>query len=155
MDNLKISDIMALIDKVAASNLAEFRLQAGGTELVLKKLPAATATAASTAVPAVSVSQPAEEEKVPAAAAAVTSDTGSENIGAPVLGTFYRSSEPGGEPYVNVGSHVEAGQVVGLVEVMKLFNEVKAPAAGEIVAVLAEDGEMVEYGQPLFQLKRA
>jgi acetyl-CoA carboxylase biotin carboxyl carrier protein len=56
---------------------------------------------------------------------------------------------------VNVGSHVEAGQVVGLVEVMKLFNEVKAPAAGEIVAVLAEDGEMVEYGQPLFQLKRA
>ena len=155
MDNLKISDIMALIDKVAASNLAEFRLQADGTELVLKKLPAATATAASTAVPAVSVSQPAEEEKVPAAAAAVTSDTGRENIGAPVLGTFYRSSEPGGEPYVNVGSHVEAGQVVGLVEVMKLFNEVKAPAAGEIVAVLAEDGEMVEYGQPLFQLKRA
>ncbi|MEE6263200.1 acetyl-CoA carboxylase biotin carboxyl carrier protein [Plantactinospora sonchi] len=73
-------------------------------------------------------------------------------VPAPLVGTFYRSPEPGGPPFVEVGDRVEAGQVVGIVEAMKLMNEVVADQPGRVVEVLVRDGEPVEFGQPLIAL---
>jgi len=74
-------------------------------------------------------------------------------VTAPLVGTFYRSPEPGADPFVEVGGTVEADQTVGIVEAMKLMNPVKAPQAGTVAAIHVEDGEMVEYGQSLLDLE--
>ncbi|MDP9429018.1 MAG: hypothetical protein M3Q47_09155 [Actinomycetota bacterium] len=72
-----------------------------------------------------------------------------------MVGVFYRSPEPGAPPFVAAGSRIEAGATLGLVEVMKMFTSVTAPAGGEVVEVLAGNDEFVEYGQPLFRLRPA
>jgi acetyl-CoA carboxylase biotin carboxyl carrier protein len=75
-------------------------------------------------------------------------------VTAPLVGTFYRAPEPGAEPFVEVGSAVEADQTVGIVEAMKLMNPVKAGGPGTVVAILAENGQMVEFDEPLIELTR-
>lgn len=74
-------------------------------------------------------------------------------INAPMVGTFYKSPSPDEGPYVQVGSRVEADTTVCILEAMKLFNEIQAEVSGEITEILVEDGQMVEYGQPLFKVK--
>lgn len=76
-------------------------------------------------------------------------------VRAPVVGTFYRASEPGAPPFVAVGDLIRPGQVVGIVEAMKLMNEVTADQAGRVVEVLVDDGQPVEYDQPLIALEPA
>jgi acetyl-CoA carboxylase biotin carboxyl carrier protein len=82
-------------------------------------------------------------------------DTKSDNltIKAPIVGTFYRKPSPDDDPYVSVGQSVEKGQVVCLIEAMKIFNEIKSTISGKIVNVLIEDGQPVEYDQPLFEVE--
>ena len=75
-------------------------------------------------------------------------------VTAPLVGTFYRAPEPGAEPFVEVGSTVEADQTVGIVEAMKLMNPVKAGEPGTVAAIHAENGQMVEFGEPLIELTR-
>lgn len=75
-------------------------------------------------------------------------------IRSPIVGTFYRSSSPTSEPFVKIGDHVEPDSVVCIIEAMKLMNEIQAEMSGEIVRVLVENGQPVEYGQPLFGVKR-
>lgn len=74
-------------------------------------------------------------------------------VSAPVVGVFYAAPEPGAPPFVEVGSRVEAGATMGLVEVMKMFNSVTADVAGEVVEVLVGNDEFVEFGQPLFLVR--
>lgn len=74
-------------------------------------------------------------------------------IRAPMLGTFYRSPKPGADPFVAVGSHVEPDTVIGIIEVMKLMNSAAAGVSGEVVEILAQDGELVEYDQPLMRVR--
>lgn len=74
-------------------------------------------------------------------------------INAPMVGTFYKSPSPDEGPYVQVGSKVESDTTVCILEAMKLFNEIQAEVSGEITEILVEDGQMVEYGQPLFKVK--
>ena len=76
-------------------------------------------------------------------------------VAAPMLGVFFRAPQPGAPNFVEVGSHVEEGATLGLVEVMKMYNGVASPAAGEVVEVLVANEEFVEYGQPLFRLRPA
>ncbi|MBE3577105.1 MAG: acetyl-CoA carboxylase biotin carboxyl carrier protein [Limnochordales bacterium] len=71
-------------------------------------------------------------------------------VTAPIVGTFYRAPSPGAEPFVSVGDHIEVGQTLCIIEAMKLMNEIQAEVAGRVVAVTAEDGQPVEYGQTLF-----
>ncbi|WFE55275.1 acetyl-CoA carboxylase biotin carboxyl carrier protein [Micromonospora sp. WMMD1155] len=103
---------------------------------------------ASTVVPA----SPAAEEP---AASAPPPVPGRAAVRAPIVGTFYRSPEPGARPFVTVGDLVRPGQPVAIVEAMKLMNEVTADRAGRVVAVLVEDGQSVEYDQPLVELDPA
>lgn len=77
---------------------------------------------------------------------------GLNTIDAPMVGTFYRAPEPGGKPFVEVGDQIRPGQVIGIVEAMKLMNQVTADRAGTVVELLAGDGEPVEFGQPLLRL---
>lgn len=72
---------------------------------------------------------------------------------APTLGTFYAASEPGAEPFVQVGQQVQQDRIVCILEAMKLFNEVKAGCDGEIVEIYVKDGDFIEYGQPLFRIR--
>src|SRR5690625_2505305 len=74
-------------------------------------------------------------------------------ITSPMVGTFYRKPSPESDNYVDIGDKIDESTIVCIVEAMKLFNEIEAEVAGEIVAVLVEDGELVEYGQPLFKVK--
>ena len=74
-------------------------------------------------------------------------------IKSPIVGTFYSAASPGADPYVSAGSRVEPGQVLCIIEAMKLMNEIESDVAGEVVRVLAENGQPVEYGQPLFGIR--
>jgi acetyl-CoA carboxylase biotin carboxyl carrier protein len=83
------------------------------------------------------------------------SGAGHDHVTSPVVGTFYRAPEPGAEPFVTVGDHIEEGQVVGIVEAMKLMNPVTAGVGGEVVEILAENAQPVEFGQPLIAVQPA
>jgi len=100
-----------------------------------------------------------EREPEPAAPApsgpAAASPNGAASIDAPMLGTFYRASAPGEQPFVDVGSQVDPDTVVCLIEVMKMMNSVKAGVRGTVVEVCASNAELVEYGEPLFRVDPA
>lgn len=90
-------------------------------------------------------------ESAPAAPAAPAADN-SKTIDAPIVGVFYAASAPGKAPYVSTGKKVKKGDIVCIIEAMKCMNEIQAEEDGEIVEVLVKDGELVEYGQPLFKI---
>ena len=75
-------------------------------------------------------------------------------IPSPIVGTFYRSASPNSDPFVKIGSNVEPDSVVCIIEAMKLMNEIQADTSGEVVKIYVENGQPVEYGQPLFGIKR-
>jgi acetyl-CoA carboxylase biotin carboxyl carrier protein len=106
--------------------------------------PAATAPISAT--PPSSVSTPSTTE---------TSDGNVSYITSPFVGTFYRSPNPESAPFVDVGTHVKKGQVLCIVEAMKLMNEIESEVTGTIVALLVENGQPVEYGEPLFKIKQS
>ena len=107
-------------------------------------LGGAAPAAAPAAVPATpDPASPAPPEEAPAA----------EAINSPMVGTFYRSSSPDADPFIRVGDRVEEGTVVCILEAMKVMNEIQAEKSGEIAEVLVENGEPVEFGQPLFLLR--
>ena len=90
----------------------------------------------------------------PESASSVKSvDAGTIEIKSPMVGTFYRASSPGAKPFVDVGEEIHPGDVVCIIEAMKLMNEIKAEIGGHVVEILVENGEPVEFGQPLFLVK--
>ena len=142
----EIKELMALLEN---SSLSALEVKQDDVKVRLEK-PAVT-VAAPIAVPAPA---PAAAP-VPAAAsapAAAPADTG-KAINAPIVGVFYAAPSPDSEPYVSVGKRVKKGDVVCIIEAMKCMNEIQAEEDGEITAVLATNGELVEYGQPLFAIK--
>ena len=145
------ADLLALIDRLAGllerSDLAELEVEAGGTGLVLRKPIAIAATAA------VATAPPAAEGVAPAAAAPEAPPLAVRPaITAPLTGIYYASPAPGSAPYVQVGGEVAVGQVIGLIEAMKLFNEIKSDLAGRVVKVVAENGALVKARQPLIEV---
>lgn len=100
----------------------------------------------------VELAEPTGPAPQPDATAEPDSPTGGVLVTAPLVGTFYRAPEPGADPFVEVGSPVEVDQTVGIVEAMKLMNPVKAAKAGTVTAIHAENGQMVEFDQPLVEL---
>lgn len=164
---LKVQEIRELIKLVDQSSIDEFSYEIDGSKIKMKKksagqqvtfeptkvvteAPVVTETPVQTATttPVVQVDEPktSKEENV-------QEDTNLHKITSPMVGTFYQKSSPEADVYVKPGSKVTKDSVVCIVEAMKLFNEIEAEVNGEIVEVLAKDGQLVEYGQPLFLVK--
>ncbi len=160
----KIQEIREIIKLVDASTIDEFVYEADGAKVKLKKNIGAVEVVAPKAVaaaPAPVVEQPKAETPAPAApvkeeapAAAPVADTADlHKITSPMVGTFYQAPNPDSPAYVKVGDKVGDETIVCIVEAMKLFNEIEAEIKGEIVEILVQDGQLVEYGQPLFLVK--
>ncbi|WP_208588322.1 acetyl-CoA carboxylase biotin carboxyl carrier protein [Gracilibacillus suaedae] len=163
---LTIQEINQLIEKLDQSTIEEFSYEASGAKIKLKKN---TGDAKTHIVPQPVVQQ---QETVPQPKAETTTkpelteaaETKEEpqsnadydhEIVSPMVGTFYSSPSPDKPVYVQVGDQVNEDSIVCIVEAMKLFNEIEADVNGTITEILAENGELVEYGQPLFRIKKA
>lgn len=164
---MKMHEIREIIKLIDQSSIQEFNLETEGAKVSLKKsngtetivvtqpavqAPVAAPVAHIPAQPVVAAA-PVAAEAPKAAAVQATDDANLHKIVSPMVGTFYSAPEPGKPAYVQAGDKVNASKVVCIVEAMKLFNEIEAEVSGEIVKVLVEDGQLVEYGQALFLVK--
>jgi acetyl-CoA carboxylase biotin carboxyl carrier protein len=147
--------LLGLVDRLALllerSELTELEIQAGATGLVLRKA-AAIRPAGAPAVAAVPAALPGSIA-VPAGAGGGAAEPTRPSVKAPLTGIFYASPSPGSADYVQAGGEVAVGQVIGLIEAMKLFNEIKSDLAGRVVRVVAESGQLVKARQPLIEVE--
>jgi acetyl-CoA carboxylase biotin carboxyl carrier protein len=150
--------LVELIDRIERllenSELSEIEIEAGTTGFVLRK-PSAFAAAVG-AAPAVAVpgSSPADGAAQQTVAPVPAAQSGPVNaVVAPLTGLYYSSPSPGAQPYVTVGSTIAVGQVIGLIEAMKLFNEIKSDRAGRVTRIYPEDGALVKAKQPLIEVE--
>jgi acetyl-CoA carboxylase biotin carboxyl carrier protein len=153
-----IEEINNLINAVNHSNVNELKLEKGdfkitirqgGSVVVSQAAPQVVHAAPVTAAPTAPVAAPAPAPAPTAPTAEVVADN-LITIKSPMIGTFYRSSGPGKPVFVNVGDEIKEGQVLCIVEAMKLFNEIESEISGKIVKVLVDDASPIEYDQPLF-----
>jgi acetyl-CoA carboxylase biotin carboxyl carrier protein len=161
---MDLAEIRKILDMMREHELSEFELEREGVTLRLKKQSAAHWTGPVTPVPHVPfVNNPAAGPLPAAPAAAVTqaepvAATSSEDVDlaivkSPIVGTFYRAAEPDAPPFVDTGHTVRKGQVLCIIEAMKLMNEIESEVDGTVEEVLVENAKPVEYGQPLFKIK--
>ena len=154
-------ELLALIDRLARllerSDLAELEVEAGGTGLILRKpialAPVAIAAPAAAVTTALPASGESSAQGEPSTAGRDPSATATPSVKAPLTGIFYASPAPGTAPYVQVGGEVAIGQVIGLIEAMKLFNEIKSDLAGRVVRVVPDSGSLVKAKQPLIEVE--
>jgi len=148
---MDLRKLKTLIDLVSDSNVSELeiteaegkvRIVKGGGAMVYQAAPAMVAA------PVVDVAAQA-----PVAAAPVVEAPSGHVVKSPMVGTFYRSSSPGAKAFVEVGSQVKEGETICIIEAMKILNEIEADKAGTVVQMLCENGQAVEYGQPLFVIE--
>jgi acetyl-CoA carboxylase biotin carboxyl carrier protein len=144
---MDLRKLKTLIDLVSESNISELEIaEADGKVRIVKTPSAQYAVAASPSLPA-----PAPVVLQAPVAEAVGPEASSGNVvKSPMVGTFYRSANPGSDPFVEVGSVVKVGEPVCIIEAMKIMNEIETDAAGTIKEILCENGQAVEFGQPLF-----
>lgn len=162
---LKVQEIRELIKLVDQSNLDEFVYEVDDCKIKMKKNKYGAVVSEQPAIPqaVLEVPQPktlpavevkkeeVKQEEPMANEAAATENL--HKITSPMVGTFYHAPSPDADAYVKVGSKVSNDSIVCIVEAMKLFNEIEAEVTGEIVEILVKDGQLVEYGQPLFLVK--
>lgn len=149
-DIFEIKRLRRLVELMEEHDLSEVDLQQGETRIQLRRGKGSMVAHPAVAAPPPPVTPPPAEQPQPGQAA-----TKSENmtvIKSPVVGTFYPSPDPDSAPYVKVGDHVGNETTVCIVEAMKVFNQIPAEVSGKVIAVLAESGEPVEFGQPLFKV---
>ena len=169
-------DVVSILELLERSNVEYLEVEVGSTRIVADRSGATTRARAGapgsrrsggrrgacsggagpgSAAPAAPVAPPAPAAAAapPAAAAPAAADL--VTVTAPMLGVFFRAPQPGAPNFVEIGSHIDDGATLGLVEVMKMYNGVAAPASGEVVEMLVANEEFVEYGQPLFRLRPA
>lgn len=157
---MNAKDIQSLIDFIAQSGLAEVNIKTKEIELSVRKHPkqnlkvveqaVAAPVAAAPTTPVAPVAAPEAPAKAEATAAPAEDESKYVPVKSPMIGTFYRAANPDTPAFVQVGDKVEKGQIVCIVEAMKLFNEIESEVSGTIVKVLADNATPVEYDQPLF-----
>ena len=157
MDLKLLNEILDILDR---RGIAEFELEEGGTRVRIRRAEAsALPSVAAHLAPAV-VAMPQSAAAVapaglaPAAAPLETQEEpGLHVLNSPIVGTFYSAPDPNSPPFVNVGDRVRVGQVLCIIEAMKLMNEIEAEVAGVIVKIQQENGQPVQYGAPLFSIR--
>src|SRR6187431_1169932 len=159
---MTVDEIKEILELMREHELAEFELQRNGETLRLRKHSPQPWTGAIAAVPAAAFHPPAAS-----AAGAAPPPTGGDTpvleptsedvdlaiVKSPIVGTFYRAAEPAAPPFVEAGQTVKKGQVLCIIEAMKLMNEINAECDGEIVKVYVENGQAVQYGERLFAIR--
>ncbi|MEZ4600227.1 MAG: acetyl-CoA carboxylase biotin carboxyl carrier protein [Syntrophotaleaceae bacterium] len=160
---MDIKDLKTLIKMVTETDITEFEVESEGEKVIIRRggpspqvtvtaVPAPVTPAQGFAAPA-QPAQPVTASEAPAPKEAAA-ETGLETILSPIVGTFYRSPSPESDPYVDAGIEVAKGQVLCIVEAMKLMNEIEAEFKCKIVKILKENAQPVEFGEPLFLVER-
>ena len=153
---MDLRKLKTLIDLVSESNISELEItEADGKVRIVKSEPAGAmhptgmaGTSMNAAAP-LGGAMPAPAAIPPAAPAEAPAPTG-HAVKSPMVGTFYRSSSPGVKPFVEIGSQIKEGEPICIIEAMKIMNEIEADKSGRVVEILCENGQAVEFGQPLF-----
>ena len=148
---MDLRKLKKLIDLVQESGIAELEITEGEEKVRIVKGGAVSMMSAPVAAPLIAERAPAPAA-APAGAAAPEAGQEGHVVKAPMVGTFYRSPSPDAKPFVEVGQAVKEGDTICIIEAMKLMNEIEADASGVVKAILVENGQPVEYGQPLFIL---
>ena len=153
---MNLKEIKELVEFLIEKDVAEFELERGDVKVKIKRgQPVALYAPAPS--PAASHFSPASSVLAPAAAAASAPAEAVEEqlhlVKSPIVGTYYESPSPGSPPFIKPGDRVTQGQVLCIVEAMKLMNEIESDVAGEVVKILVSNGQPVEYGQPLFAVR--
>lgn len=155
---MNIKEIKEMISLMKENDIVEFQLERDGFKVVLKKGGTAAGRSADTGPTPLILTQPMPGVPAPAASPTAVSvakeEDGLIDILSPMVGTFYRAASPEAASYVKKGQEVGAEDVVCIIEAMKIMNEIKSEHKGVIVDILVENGEAVEFGQPLFKLKK-
>jgi acetyl-CoA carboxylase biotin carboxyl carrier protein len=160
--------LLALVDRLSAildkGELGELEMRAGGTTIVVRSQAAlerqavfAPAGGDASTVESAAASASGTAGAIAAAAASAASGApapAKPSVKAPLTGIYYGAPSPGATAYVSVGDHVQAGQIIGLIEAMKLFNEIKSDLSGRVTRVCAENGQLVKAKQPLIEVER-
>ena len=153
---MDLRKLKTLIDLVSESNVSELEItEAEGKVRIVKSGPAPVAMVSPVAAPApvavAAAAAPVAAVAVPAEA--VAAEPAGHQVKSPMVGTFYRASSPDAKPFVEIGSQVKEGDTICIIEAMKILNEIEADKSGTITQVLAENGQAVEYGAPLFVIE--
>ncbi|MEX0938974.1 MAG: acetyl-CoA carboxylase biotin carboxyl carrier protein [Pirellulales bacterium] len=156
-DVFDVRKIRKLVELMNEHDLAEIDLRQADQRIRLRRgpdpaYPHLVAPAPMGVAPAAAPPSSQPGSAAPSAAAAETQSAHITNITSPMVGTFYTSSSPEAEPFVKMGDHVGPDSTVCIIEAMKVFNEIPAECSGQIVAILVENGEPVEFGQPMFKV---
>ncbi len=149
---MDLRKLKTLIDLVSESTISELEITEAEGKVRIVKSTGAQMMAAPTQMVTVAAPAPAATvaAEAPAAAPAAPAAPAGHTVKSPMVGTFYRSSSPGAAPFVQIGSQVKEGDPVCIIEAMKIMNEIEADLGGTISRILCENGQAVEYGQPLF-----
>ena len=162
MDGNKLKELRELVEFLKANEIAEFDMEQDDLKVRIKFAgePAAAGgfdmaqlSRLMASAPAAATTTPAHAGTSPAAELAAEMEEKLHEVKSPIVGTFYESPSPGAEPFVKIGDQVEVGQVLCIVEAMKLMNEIESDVAGEVVRRIASSGQPVEYGQALFAIR--
>jgi acetyl-CoA carboxylase biotin carboxyl carrier protein len=151
---MDIRKVKKLIELLEESEVAEIEIHEGEESVRISRMPQGIAAApqliqaAPMAAPPAAVPAPAAAEPAPAAAEEAVPQ--GHTVDSPMVGTFYEAPSPGAKPFVEVGQQVSAGDTLCIIEAMKMLNQIEADKAGKISAKLVENGQPVEFGQPLF-----
>ncbi|MGE0455741.1 MAG: acetyl-CoA carboxylase biotin carboxyl carrier protein [Vicinamibacteria bacterium] len=164
MDLKELKDLLQILDE---RQIAEFELEEDGLKLRIRKAgangtvttlvapavppPPAVPGVVSATAPSNGATAPLGQPAAPATAAPV--EDGLVVVKSPIVGTFYRAPDPNSPPFVNVGDKIKVGQVLCIIEAMKLMNEIEAEVTGEIVTIHPDNGQPIQYGEPLFSVR--
>ncbi|MEN9769317.1 MAG: hypothetical protein RLZZ180_947 [Pseudomonadota bacterium] len=153
---MDLRKLKTLIDLVSESNVSELEItEAEGKVRIVKGgvAPVMAPVMAPVAMPAVAAPMPEATAAAAPAAPPVQAESAGHAVKSPMVGTFYRAASPGAKPFVEVGTQVKEGQTICIIEAMKILNEIEADKSGTVTQVLCENGQAVEYGQPLLVIE--
>jgi len=150
---MDIRKVKKLIELLEESGISEIEITEGEESVRISRYPQGVTYATPPAAPLAAVQPAPAPAAAPSPSAAPPPPPEGHTVAAPMVGTFYAAPAPGAKPFMQIGSKVEVGDTLCIIEAMKMMNQIESDAAGTVVAILAENGEPVEFGQPLFVIE--